>query len=253
MFGDQLRWQTVVVVLSEDADQLDRRGLTPEIVANASENLAALHGMPIETSIRPRLSIAVNACRAVVAARLRRPDAEDAMLRRLRVAAMGGALIDEPDVIRGAAAEAGIDPDELTAWLHADDVEASMRADMVLARSPAAAALALDHKLADADAGRRYTCPSYEMGPVASDAMLVAPGFQPMDVYDALVANVAPDLARRPPPPTAREVLEWAQEPLATAEVAMVMGVDRDEARRRLMECAEPTAMGTDAFWSLSG
>ncbi len=40
--------------------------------------------------------------------------------------------------------------------------------------------------------------------------------------YETAVANLAPELARRPRPANAEEVLAWAGEPLATAEVALV-------------------------------
>jgi hypothetical protein len=63
---------------------------------------------------------------------------------------------------------------------------------------------------------------------------LVAPGFQPGEVYDVLVANAAPELERREPPDSA-------------AEVAAVLGVSRDEAECELRGVADDR----DGLWSL--
>jgi predicted DsbA family dithiol-disulfide isomerase len=250
LFGDQLSWTQVMVVLSEDVEDITRRGFTPQMLAGGLAGIAERYGMPIATGVRPRLATSVDACRAVVAARLHQPDREEALLRRLRRAAMGGDLIDERDVINRCATEAGIDPEALNEWLTEEAVETQMRSDMSAARNPMPASLALDHKLAAAGTGRRYTCPSYEFTSTATAPTLSTPGFQSVDVYEVLLANVAPDLTRRPAPESAEEVLHWAGEPLATAEVAAVMGVDREEAFEKLTECAEPTEFGTDYFWA---
>jgi hypothetical protein len=122
---------------------------------------------------------------------------------------------------------------------------------MAASRLPSRAALALDHKLASWDAGRRYTCPSYEIeGP--DGQRFDAPGFQPVEVYEAAIANLAPRLERRPEPGSAEEVLAWAGDPLATAEVAAVMGVAIEDARPDLEQTAHPTPLGPEAFWSLA-
>jgi hypothetical protein len=164
---------------------------------------------------------------------------------------MGGDLIDEDEVVSRCADEAGIDARAMEEWLKDERVEAGMRADMAAARVPSAVAPALDHKLAANGDGRRYTCPSYEITALTGGQRLDAPGFQPFDVYETLMANVPPALERRPPPESAAEVLRWAAEPLATAEVAAVMGVDLEEARGQLSACAEPIPMGTDALWNM--
>ncbi len=253
LFGEQLEIRPRMIVLAEDTSAMEARGFTPERLAAGFAQIQAAHGMPIDVAPRPRLAASVHACRAVVAARLHAPEAEDALLRRLRILTMGGALLDEPAVIARAATEAGLDADALAGWTEDPAVEAAMRADMRAARSPGPAALALDHKLGPADGGRRYTAPSYVFR--AEDGrVLEAPGFQPAAVHEALVANLAPELERRDEggrEPDLEEVLAWAGEPLATAEVAALLGTDRDDARARLAGVAEPTPVGADAFWSL--
>jgi predicted DsbA family dithiol-disulfide isomerase len=250
LFGDQLDLRPRMIVLSEDTSAMEARGFTPERLAAGFAQIQAAHGMPIAVAPRPRLAPSVHACRAVVAARLHAPEAEEALLRRLRIATMSGALLDEPAVIARAATEAGLDADALAGWIEDPAVEAAMREDMRAARSPGPAALALDHKLAPADGGRRYTAPSYVFR-AEDGGVLEAPGFQPAAVHEALVANLAPGLERRAEPADVEEVLAWAGEPLATAEVAALLGTDRDDARARLAGVAEPTPVGADAFWSL--
>jgi hypothetical protein len=67
-----------------------------------------------------------------------------------------------------------------------------------------------------------------------------------------LLANVAPGLHRREEPSGVAEVLAWAGTPLATAEVALLCGMDHDEAREALVEAgAVERPVGADAYWSL--
>jgi hypothetical protein len=47
------------------------------------------------------------------------------------------------------------------------------------------------------------------------------------------------------------EVLQWAAEPLATREVAVVMGIEHDEAAILLADVAQRRDVGADAYWSL--
>jgi cytochrome P450 len=83
------------------------------------------------------------------------------------------------------------------------------------------------------------------------DRRVVMPGFQPFAVYEVAVANVAPELVRRPPPETVDEVLGWASYPLATAEVAELLGVGLDDAREQLERAgAELAPAAGDGYWS---
>ena len=70
---------------------------------------------------------------------------------------------------------------------------------------PSRAARALDHKLGGPPEERRYTAPSYEIGDFA------LPGFHPVEAYEAAIANVAPELMRRPKPDSVEELLAWAR------------------------------------------
>ena len=46
-------------------------------------------------------------------------------------------------------------------------------------------------------------------------------------------------------------MLQWAGEPLATAEVAAVCGIDREQAREQLGRVATERHIGFDGLWSL--
>jgi predicted DsbA family dithiol-disulfide isomerase len=252
LFGDQIEWQPRMVVLSESPDDYAAKGLTPERQAEALGTIREHYGMPIDPRQRPRMMATVHACRAVVAARLHAPDRERALLRRLRIRAMAGDLIDEPGVIALCAREAGIEP-MMVFRAAADDpaVEVALREDMAAARAPSAPALALDSKLASASTGFRYTCPSYEIERTSSDGFgwprFDVPGFQPVEVYEAAIANLAPELERRPAAESVEDVLAWAGEPLAAAEVAAICEIGLDEADEQLAA----VAVGRDGWWSL--
>ena len=86
----------------------------------------------------------------------------------------------------------------------------------------------------------------------ASDGLrLVAPGFQPSLTYEALLAELLPGVAHRAAPSGVEEVLEWAEEPPATKEVAELCGLSLPEARQALGRVATERHVGADGFWSL--
>jgi predicted DsbA family dithiol-disulfide isomerase len=253
LYGDQIELRPRMVGLSEDTEAMAARGLTPEMLARGAAMLAAAHHMPIDTGVRPRLAASVPGCRAVVAVRLNQPEKERAMLRALRIVSFAGELVDEVGTLRHTAERAGVDPDELERWLDDPDTEAALRADMRAARAPSPEGLALPGKLAaDADSGSgyRYTCPSWEL--VKEGRMATVPGFQPTAAYEVAIANLAPELTRREDPENVAEVLRWAGEPLASAEVAAVCGIELDDARERLERVATAERLGSDGLWSLS-
>lgn len=248
-YGDQLTWRTVLVGLAETGAVYEAKGFTPDKLSAGLRALQGRFGMPIDTSERTRMAGTIPACRAVVATRLHDEAKADTLLRHLRIRAMGGALLDIDETIDGAATDAGLDPATLRGWMSEDATEAALRDDMREARSPRPVALLLDHKLAPSeDGGRRYTCPSYEFH--AGDEVQVAPGYQPWETYDVVIANLAPTLERRAAPKDVAEVLEWADTALATAEIAAVLGTSIDAARTQLTDAgATFDAVGDDGFW----
>jgi len=252
IYGDHLEWVSRMVVLSESPDDYREKGFDPEKQARAFLRIAIDHGMPIDTSVRPRMTATAPACRAVVATRVHAPAHAADLLRCLRVRHFEGSLIDEPEVIADAATHSGLNVGELERWMAAPDVDDALRDDMAKAREPMAAARVLDDKLANWSGGRRYTCPSYEISREADGVRIAVPGFQPFPVYDVILANLVPDVARRAPAADVRQVLEWAGTPLATKEVASVCDVEVEEAREALGHVAEERHVGFDGFWTLA-
>src|SRR4051812_45560300 len=251
LYGQDLSFRHRLVGLAESGEEYVERGFTPEMQSASFKRIAAHHGMPIDTRVRPRMAATVPACRAVVATRLHAPEREGAVLRALRLRHFSGELLDEPATLARAARDAGLDPAALEAWMAEDATEAALREDMEAARAPAPAARVLDSKLANWSGGRRYTCPSYEIRRSTDEVRLAVPGFQPFPVYDVITANFVPGLERRENPESVAEVLEWAGEPLATQEVAVVCGLPVLEAREQLGRVARMTPLGTDGLWSL--
>ena len=140
-----------------------------------------------------------------MAAREHAPGHAEALLRRLRVRVMRGGLLDDPGLIAA--------PPPTRAWTRPSSRAGAPRArsrraleaDVAAARDPLPAARALDHKLGGPDGERRYTAPSYVIG--GGHAI---PGFNPVEVYETAIANLAPELPRRPRPAPSRELLDWA-------------------------------------------
>jgi hypothetical protein len=153
-------------------------------------------------------------------------------------------------MLAAAAYDVGIEPSELKSWCAEDEVNQALSADVDAARCPSPSARALDHKLGGPVDQRRYTAPSYEITRAADDVTVAIPGFNPVEAYEAAIANLAPDLVRRPKPETVAEVLSWAGEPLATAEVAAIAQLDLTRTRAALSRVAQPTAAGADFYWS---
>ena len=254
LYDEQLAWTTHVVVLHPTPPAHP----SPEQVAAGRRMLYERYGMPFSWTPAPSPSATVDACRAVVAARLESEERCGPLLRRLRVLHFGGLPLDDPATIGLAADQAGIDTRELDGWVRAPAVEAAMSADMRAARSPSPASRAQDYKLGGPPDERRYTCPSYELervGAPPSDwptaGRVDLPGFRPVEAYEAALANLAPELVRRPDPSRPAEVLEWAGMPLATAEVAAVSDREIADVREQLGRVARFEPVGSDGYWAL--
>jgi predicted DsbA family dithiol-disulfide isomerase len=254
LYGENITWRKRMVVLARSPQEYLDKGLTPEKLAAGQARIAAEHGMPIELSERPRVAATLPACLAVVAARLHAPAQEFPLLRRLRLRHFAGELLDEDATIDGAATDVGLDPAQLREWTTQAAVLEALEGDVAAARDPMPAARILDARLADWEGGRRYTCPSYEI--TARDGIreitAVIPGFNPIVVYETVLANLMPNVTRRAEPESVTQVLEWANQPLATAEVAMIAGRSRDDAAQQLVAAgATRTPLGSDALWTL--
>ena len=250
-FGDQLRWRTVMIGLAEAPDEYEAKGFDPVFLAKSQLGFRK-HGMPFSIAPKPRLWATSPACRAIVAVRREWPERETAALRALQFAQFCTPLmLDEPDDLRRALASVpGIDADAAVAAIDDDDVWAAYETDRAEARSAEGSAAFAQGKTA----GERYTAPSLIF--TRDGETLEAGGFQTLEAYDVLLANLAPDLERRPAPEDPAEALAAFADGLTTAELMAVMGGD-DETEARLLErladgAIERAPLGDAAMWHLA-
>ena len=258
-YGDQLDWTLVLIGLTDSAEQYARRGYTP-----LRGVLGALtfrrYGMPFMLAPKSQLSATARACRAVIAARHQSPGSEWRVFRAIQLANFNTGLILEDDAgLRDVIATVdGVDADAVIAALDSDEVTAAYEADKARSRTAAGSPTELQGKAGNTDGTVRYTAPSiiFRNG----DRRLEAGGFQPVEAYDVIIANLDPTLDRQAPPETPEPLLERFAGGLTTQEVAACMThgndpVDRTAAEAALIELvgegrAVRTPLGDDALWA---
>jgi 2-hydroxychromene-2-carboxylate isomerase len=262
-YGDQLDWRLATIGLTEQAEQYLRRGYSPGRAARGYMTFRRRWGMPFATEPRPRVTATARACRAIVATRLRHPDREYAVFRALQFGWMTTPLVmdDEDDILRAIEGVPGIDAREIVAALDDPEVDAAYEADRADARTAEGSPTHFQGKAAQTDGLVRYTAPSLVFR--RGDQRLEAGGFQPIEAYDVIVANLDPTLDRRPAPEDPVEAVEAFPDGLVTAEVAAIMtsgndAIDIEAAEEALIEpVAEGrirrTTLGSSAFWQPAG
>ena len=251
-YGEQLTWRRRLVVISDQPGAPEAAGFTPAVEQHEDTEIATRWGMPLHLGLRPRVTISLPACLAIVAARHLDPDGGDErLLRALWVRGRAhGEMTDELPVIARAAADAALDPGALATQMRTPDVAQALADDRRAARAPLPPARHLADKLGGPPEQRRYASPTWTFTHDQQPPW-VAPGFQPPETYDTALANLAPELQRRPAPHDAIAVLTWAGQPLATAEVAAVLEASIPAARARLRDAhAHFAPAGSDGFWS---
>jgi 2-hydroxychromene-2-carboxylate isomerase len=259
-YGGQLDWRLVLIGLTERAEQYVERGYTPLRSARGYASRFRRYGMPFSPEPRARVIGTGRACRVVVAARILEPGSEWAVFRALQFAWFTTTLLlDEDDAIRDAIAGVpGIDADSIVGALDREDVVAAYERDRAEARTATGSPTEFQGKSAATDGPVRYTAPSviFECG----ETRLEAGGFQPVEAYDVLVANLDPTLRRQPPPETPEPLLERFPFGLTTQEVAACLAQGNDQPDRATAESAllelaadgkaRRTPLGDDALWS---
>lgn len=205
-YGEGLDITRRMIVLTEKSSSFEEIGLSREMVAGNAKRLRSSYGMPMLTEPPDRLAATIQACRVYVGSRIHDRARADLLLRGLRRRAFSeGQPLDALETIHVAGADAGIAPDTLDVWLADQEVERALREDMASTRAPLPEALALAHRLSRSNGGLRYSTASAVFE--RRGRRVVMAGFQPFAVYEVAVANVAPELERRPPPHTVEEVL----------------------------------------------
>jgi 2-hydroxychromene-2-carboxylate isomerase len=258
-YGDQLAWRLVMVGLTEQASQYEARGYTPLGSALGQLRFRDRYGMPFSPALKPRVSATSRACRVIVAARLDQPGTEWRVLRALQLANFTTPLVleDDPQLAEALGVLDGVDGERLVARIDDPEVVAAYERDRAETRTAEGSAAELQGKTATTDGPVRFTAPSVVFE--RDGLRLVAGGFQPVQAYDVLVANLDPTLRREPPPETPEPLLQRFPEGLTTPEVAALLASandapDRTGAEAALLELvaggrARREPLGDGALW----
>ena len=261
-YGSQLDWRLVMIGLTESADQYVARGYTPLRAAHGQTRFRRF-GMPFSPHPKARVSATAPGCRAVVAARLLKPGSEWDALRALQLAQFTTLLVldDEEHVSRVVAAATSLDATQVLTALDSNEVVEAYQRDKAETRSAAGTPAEAQGKTAQSDGPVRYTAPSVVFE--RDGTQLIAGGWQTIDAYDVLVANLDPTLERREPPSDPGELLSVFPSGLTTQEVTQLVtepndALDRPATERALLELvAEGRAvrigLGDDALWAAPG
>ena len=191
-----------------------------------------------------------------------RPTASRALLRRLRVLNFAGRLLDDPrrDRPRRDRGRARARRRSRT-WVARPEVEAALRADMrgralAVARLARAGLQARRPARASAATRARATSSSAPPPPPAdwpTAGRVDLPGFRPVEAYEAAIANLAPELTRRPDPGVGRRGARLGRH-----------AARHRRGRRRRATATSPTCarsspasarfepVGGDGYWSLA-
>jgi predicted DsbA family dithiol-disulfide isomerase len=262
-YHEQLDWRLVLIGLSEDSSRYEQSGYSPARGLVGRLTYRERYGMPFASVVKSRMSASSRACRAVIAARRQWPGTEWQVFRALALANFTSALLFDDDAqVRAVLADVpGVDPDLIVASIEAPEVREEYERDKAEARTAAGSPTEFQGKAADTDGAVRYTAPSVVFQ-AADGRRLEAGGFQPVEAYDVLIANLNPTLERRPPPDDPLALLEHFSFGLTTQEVAALMAsgndpVDRLAAERALLTLAGEgraarAPLGNDALWRAS-
>lgn len=258
-FGDQLHWTLTTIGLTEDADQYTARGYTPVRQAQGRISFRRF-GMPFSLGVRERNQATSRACRAIVATRLAHPGRELAVFRALQWGYMTTTLLMDTDegIAEAIAGVPGIDAAAIVAALDAPEVFEAYQGDKAVVRTAAGSATEAMGRAAQTDGEVRYTAPSLIFTAPDGRSLDIG-GFQPLEAYDAAIANLDPTLARRGAPQDPVEALADFPDGLTTAEVAAIMTPrnapqDSTAAEVALLAAvgegrAVRHALGDDALW----
>ncbi|MGA9859705.1 MAG: DsbA family protein [Solirubrobacteraceae bacterium] len=259
-YREQLDWRLVLVGLSEDVSRYAEHGFTPLRMASSGLMFRERYGMPFAPQPKPRLSASSRACRAVIAARREWPGSEWQVFRALQLANFNTPLLfdDDEQMYDVLARVPGVDADRIIGLIDDPDVLSDYESDKAQTRTAAGSPTAFQGKAGNSDGAVRYTAPSL-LFETRDGRRLEAGGFQPVEAYDVVIANLDPSLERQAAPEDPAPLLEYFTFGLTTQEVAALMTSGNDRPDRMAAEAAllglvaegraERQALGDDALW----
>jgi protein-disulfide isomerase-like protein with CxxC motif len=260
-YGQQLDWRLVTIGLAEDPERYIKNGYTPARSAQGYLRFRR-YGMPFSTEPKARIAATSRACRTIVATRLHDPARELEVLRALQFGWFTTPLVldEDADIARALERVDGLDGAAIVAAIDEPRVAEVYERDKLEARTAEGGPTHFQGKARQTDGPVRFSAPSLVFG--SAGRRLEAGGFQTIEVYDALIANLDTTLERQAPAGDPLPALERFPEGLVTQEVAAIMAhnneaPDPKAAESALIELAgagevRRTALGDDALWQIA-
>jgi hypothetical protein len=261
-YRDQLNWRTVTIGLSEDPERYVERGYTPTAMA-LGQLWFRRYGMPFSGEPKARVAATSRACRAIVATRLLDPQRENDVLRALQFGWFTTTLLldRDEDISLALQRVGGLDVERVVSAIDDAHTLAAYDADKLQTRRAEGTPTQLQGKARQTDGPVRYSAPSLvfenDIG-----LRLEAGGFQPIEAYDVLIANLDPGLDREDPPGNPLEPLAYFPGGLVTQEVAAILAHNNESpdplaTQRAMIElvgagAARRTPLGDDALWAIA-
>ncbi len=255
-YRDQIVWHLVTIGLS-DPDNPSGFGIAEQ--AASWIHFRDRYGMPFSAEPKSREFTTSRACQAITASRLLHPGSEWRVLRTLQLLHFNSPLLLDDDSHLAAALDTvpGIDAAAVIAAIDSEEARDAYRSDWTRSREAGTGPAWLQLKTAESPEGPRYTAPSVIFS--HGGRHLEIGGFQPIEAYDAAVANLNPGLNRVGPAGDPVQALRLYRTGLATQEIAAIMAgnldsPDRSETERELTGLlaegrVKRVPLGNDALW----
>lgn len=255
-YRDQIVWHLVTIGLSDDRNPSP---YGPVEQAAGWVDFREKWGMPFSIEPKERPATTARACQAITASRLLYPGSEWRVLRILQLLHFNTPLLLDDDDHLEAALEvvAGVDSRTVRSALDSPEAQDAYLSDWTRSRQAEGGAARLQDRTADSSEGPRYTAPSVIFS--HQGRALEIGGFQPVEAYDAAVANLDPRLNRIGPPEDPLEALRLYPAGLTTQEVAAIrspnlQSPDRAATERDLISLlgerlVRRVPLGNDALW----
>lgn len=256
-YREQLEWEMVLIGLSSPDGPPVK--FTPTQLASLQVLIRDRFGMPFALEPKARSFTSSRSCEALAAVRKVSPGSEWRALRALQLLFFNTPFLPDDDGQIADALEtvSDLDVGAVMAAIETAPVQEAYDADRRRSRTAAGSPSELQGKTADSPEGIRYTAPSV----IFSDGSrnLEAGGFQPVEAYDVIVANLDPSIRRFDPPGDPAEALSLYSGGLTTQEVAALLATgletpDRVAAEQALIGLvgegrASRVPLGNDALW----
>ena len=237
-----------MIVLTLEAGEAEK-------LAEGAPGLQKRYGMPITPEPYSRPATSEPACRAVVAARLQRAGHRAAPAASAAGSHDGGraARQSRADRRRRRGCRPGPPMPQTDGAGPGDPRRAGRRTSPPRdhpRRPPGRSTTSSVARARSAATRRRATSFAVRRHGVSASV----PGFNPVEAHEAAIASIDSGAAPPPEAGVGRQLLSWAEVPLATAEVVAIMQQTRGRgAHRAGREPRGRSPAGADMYWSIAG